>query len=474
MFGMKDEEAFLASSLADLSAERQPDGRLSGEKAGEMIQTALSEGSRYFRWTHRRSNGEEFPCTVLLSRTEWGGKVLVQGTVRDITEEIQREEQSRQAQKMEALGQFAGGVAHDFNNILGSSMMNLVLLLDTPQLDDETSEGLKELSADSERAATLVRQLLLYSRKSVMDVRVVSLGDIAARMLKMLNRLLGEHVKLTFEPESDLPPIEADEGMMEQVVMNLCVNARDAMPDGGRIGITVEAVEIESGNHMDNPDRRSGRHVRLVVGDTGCGMDHETLRHVFDPFYTTKEVGKGTGMGMATVYGIVDQHNGWIEIDSREGAGTTVSVYLRATSKSASDREESRPREDVRGSETILVVEDEEGVRRSLVRSLNSQGYRVLEAENGPQALALWREHGAEIDLLFTDMVIPEGMTGWELAEKLRGERPDLRVVIASGYNTEMVGHGKAAAAGMSYLAKPFSASVVGKTVRDCLDGQPA
>ncbi len=410
---MKDEEAFLASSLADLSAERQPDGRLSGEKAGEMIQTALSEGSRYFRWTHRRSNGEEFPCTVLLSRTEWGGKVLVQGTVRDITEEIQREEQSRQAQKMEALGQFAGGVAHDFNNILGSSMMNLVLLLDTPQLDDETSEGLKELSADSERAATLVRQLLLYSRRSVMDVRVVSLGDIAARMLKMLNRLLGEHVKLTFEPESDLPPIEADEGMMEQVVMNLCVNARDAMPDGGRIGITVEAVEIESGNHMDNPDRRSGRHVRLVVGDTGCGMDHETLRHVFDPFYTTKEVGKGTGMGMATVYGIVDQHNGWIEIDSREGAGTTVSVYLPATSKSASDREESRPREDVRGSETILVVEDEEGVRRSLVRSLNSQGYRVLEAENGPQALALWREHGAEIDLLFTDMVMPEGMTGW-------------------------------------------------------------
>ena len=239
MFGVKDEETFQALSLAELSAEKQPDGRSSSEKAGEMIQAALKNGSHYFSWTHRRCNGEEFPSTVLLSRTEWGGKVRVQGTVRDVTEEVQREEQSRQAQKMEALGQLAGGVAHDFNNILGSTMMNLELLLETPRLDDETREGLEELTADSERAAALVRQLLLYSRKSVMDVKVVSLDDTAARMLKLLNRVLGEHVKLTFKPESDLPPIEADEGMMEQVVMNLCVNARDAMPDGGRIGIAI-------------------------------------------------------------------------------------------------------------------------------------------------------------------------------------------------------------------------------------------
>ena len=239
MFGVKDEETFQALSLAELSAEKQPDGRSSSEKAGEMIQAALKNGSHYFSWTHRRCNGEEFPSTVLLSRTEWGGKVRVQGTVRDVTEEVQREEQSRQAQKMEALGQLAGGVAHDFNNILGSTMMNLELLLETPRLDDETREGLEELTADSERAAALVRQLLLYSRKSVMDVKVVSLDDTAARMLKLLNRVLGEHVKLTFKSESDLPPIEADEGMMEQVVMNLCVNARDAMPDGGRIGIAI-------------------------------------------------------------------------------------------------------------------------------------------------------------------------------------------------------------------------------------------
>ena len=389
----------------------------------------------------------------------------------DVTERRQLEMQLRQVQKLESIGQLAGGVAHDFNNILAAIMMHLSLLHQNPNLDEETAESLKELEVETKRAANLTRQLLMFSRRSVMQARIADLNELVQNLLKMLRRLLGENIAISFESKDQLPPIEADIGMVEQVLMNLAVNARDAMPRGGNLTIATSSVELDEEAVKHHSERRPGRFVTLTVTDTGVGMDETTLKRIFEPFFTTKDVGKGTGLGLPTAHGIVKQHHGWIEVRSQLDHGSTFVVYLPVKTAPVATREvQPLALPVVGGRGTLLLVEDEEIVRRPIAIYLRKLGYHVVEAANGNQAFNLWRTHRDKIDLLYTDMVMPEGVSGLELAEKLRGEKPQLKVIISSGYSTEISMQGVPANAGYIYLPKPSPSAVIASAVRDCLD----
>ncbi len=401
-----------------------------------------------------------------------GMTVGVQCVFEDITERRVLEEQLRQAQRLESIGQLAGGVAHDFNNILASMMMHLSLLQMKQNPDPDVRETLLELMVEAKRAAGLTRQLLMFSRRSVMEVKALDLNEMVANLLKMLGRLIGENIRLRFDQCDRLPLVEADPGMIEQVLMNLAVNARDAMPKGGRLTISTETLFIAQERVAGNAGVQPGQFVCVTVADDGCGMDESTRKRIFEPFFTTKEVGKGTGLGLATVHGIVVQHKGWVEVDSEVGRGTTFRVFLPASSKNASDQSSTLAPSIQGGHETILLVEDEANVRRALVQALGVLGYRVLEAANGNKAMGLWQTHAKEIDLLFSDMVMPEGITGLDLVERFKEERPDLKVIISSGYATEMLVQGRAAEGGVVYLAKPFEMEAVSKIVRQCLDSK--
>jgi CheY-like chemotaxis protein len=291
-------------------------------------------------------------------------------------------------------------------------------------------------------------------------------------LLKMLRRLIGEHIDLQFSSQSGLPLVEADAGMLEQVLMNLVVNARDAMPKGGHITILNTIVELHGARLAENPERRPGRFVCLAVSDTGCGMEASVLKRVFEPFFTTKEVGKGTGLGLATVHGIVAQHKGWVEVESAVGTGTTFRVFLPALAVSATPSPEPAQTPALHcGHETILLVEDDANVRRTVAQTLRVLGYRVYEAATGPAALTLWLTCGDQVDLLLTDMVMPEGVTGLELIEKLQALKPRLKAIISSGYSGEIVHAGAPDKRGLLYLPKPYPAELLAQTVRKCLDG---
>ncbi len=437
-------------------------------------------GHLVFEAVHQRRDGSRFPVLMEVSTiTDGEGRAVSRvAHALDLSEwkaaeaaARDAEAQLRQAQKLEAVGQLAGGIAHDFNNILAGTMMHLGLLQARPGLDPEIRESLKELESEVQRAAGLTRQLLMFSRRSVLDVRRLDLNDVVANLLRMLRRLIGEHIDLRFDGKTGLPAVEADAGMIEQVLMNLVVNARDAMPRGGRITIATTPERVSDRQARAKPERRVGAFVRLSVGDTGCGMDSSTMAHVFEPFFTTKGAGQGTGLGLATAHGIVAQHHGWIEVASEPGRGSTFSVFLPVAGPAPSpvEHEAAVPMPDG-GHETILVVEDEAAVRRMIVRSLAELGYAVIEAASGREALRLWRAHDASVDLLFTDMVMPEGMTGLELVERLQRLRPGLKAIISSGYSADIVRAGVPDRPGIVYLPKPYDVPTLGRAIRDCLD----
>nr|AUN37525.1 diguanylate cyclase/phosphodiesterase [uncultured bacterium] len=392
-------------------------------------------------------------------------------TFRDITEHKRLEAQLRQAVKMEAVGQLAGGVAHDFNNILATVMMHLGLLQQSPGLTADARESLKELETEATRAAGLARQLLLFSRREVAHPKPLDLNELVQNLLKMLRRLLGENMDIVFRPSSDAVWLAADAGMIEQVVMNLCVNARDAMPNGGQLDLAISLIELRSGPPRPNSSARS--FACLSVNDSGCGMDAAVLQRIFEPFFTTKEAGKGTGLGLATVYGIVKQHQGWIEVDSEEGKGSSFRIFLPAL-KEAMEKPKAavteHPDEAPRGSETILLVEDDESVRRMAALCLRKLGYEVLETASGVEALESWRKHRQRIKLLFTDLIMPGTMTGLGLAQRLRQERPDLKVIISSGYDSERTAPSSIVNQPFTHCAKPYSTFALAKIVRQCLD----
>ncbi|SDS38298.1 response regulator [Opitutus sp. GAS368] len=393
------------------------------------------------------------------------------GVATDITERRQLEEQLRQAQKMEAIGQLAGGIAHDFNNMLTVINGRARLLMDTGELPPKVTDSLREIYVAGGRAAGLTRQLLVFSRKHFMHSTALDLNELIEAVVQMLRRMIGEDIELEVQAARPLPPILADASMLEQVLMNLAVNARDAMPRGGRLTITTECREISETAPLANPEAVPGSHVCLRVGDTGCGMSPETLARIFEPFFTTKDVGKGTGLGLSTVFGIVKYHHGWVEVSSEVGAGTEFRIYLPVTTADfALNLPATDPVSVTGGQETILLVEDEVPVRELAKLILQEYGYRVLTAGSGLQALDVWKWHADRIALLLTDLVMPDDMSGLELAEKLRTEKPGLKIVYTSGYNSDTSRPGFAALAGTNFLHKPYQPAALAQIVRATLD----
>ena len=394
------------------------------------------------------------------------------GIGRDITEHKLLEEQFRQSQKMEAFGQLAGGVAHDFNNLLTVILGNVALLQFQESLHPDRAAGLVEIAKAAERAANLTRQLLTFSRRQLFQPKPLDLNEVVANTSKMLQRLIGEHIGLETHFAPGGAPVMADRTMLEQILINLAVNSRDAMPKGGRLIIQTAAIVISEADVQANPKARPGAFIRLKVIDTGCGIAPKEMERIFEPFFTTKEVGKGTGLGLATIFGIVAQHRGWIEVESKLNSGTAFHIYLpRLAESEKSQTEFSRAPEVRGGNETILLVEDEAPVR-SLARTLlERKGYHVIEADSGLSALQIWQQHRDAIDLLLTDMVMPEGVSGRELAERLCSEKPGLKVVYCSGYTDDMLGENSPLRNNPNFLEKPFNSHKLLKQVRDCLDG---
>jgi len=395
-------------------------------------------------------------------------------TFRDITERRKLEAQFRQAQKLEGIGQLAGGVAHDFNNILATIQMNADLLRIADNIAPAQLEIAKEIGNSAQRAAALTRQLLLFSRKQTMQLRDLDLNESISDMTKMLQRSLGETVQLQFKFAMQSLFLHADAGMLDQVLLNLAVNARDAMPAGGRLVIETSAVEFDEGKAGQNPPARPGSFVCLSVSDTGNGIRPEIQPRIFEPFFTTKEVGKGTGLGLATVFGIVQQHQGWINFYSEVGHGTTFRIYLpRLAALSAQKPKEPAGTKLRGGNETILLVEDDPFLHASVRKILFQLGYRVLAATNGVEALAPWKRHQAEIHLLLTDLVLPGGMTGKDLGQRLSRENPKLKVIYTSGYSAEIITKDLHLEEGFNFLGKPYEARQLAQIIRNCLD-QPS
>jgi two-component system, cell cycle sensor histidine kinase and response regulator CckA len=421
---------------------------------------------------HRRKDGTIFPVEFT-SAPLWLGDIKHTLTlVRDITERKELEEQFRQAQKMEAIGLLAGGVAHDFNNILSAILMNIGLTQNHPGLDPEINQMLDELKAETHRAADLTKQLLLFSRRSTMEKKLLDMNDVVARTLKMLRRLIGEHIDIRFNRDSGESILSADASMLEQIIMNLAVNARDAMPKGGILTIGINRMHVHEERAEARPKSRQGEFVCLSVSDSGCGMDEEIRRHIFEPFFTTKEPEKGTGLGLATVYGIVIQHNGWIETEGEAGMGTTIRVFLPASPQSAIDKSPNKISSVLHGHETILLVEDDPFLKHKIGQGLRSLEYNVIEASNGHQALQKWQEYREQIDMLFSDMVMPGGMTGLELAQHLKNFKSNLKVIITSGYSEETTSDYGKPMEGIMFLQKPYTIRIISKAIRDCFDGK--
>jgi CheY-like chemotaxis protein len=375
---------------------------------------------------------------------------------------------------MEAIGQLAGGVAHDFNNLLAVIRGNAdLLLMDSDTLTPVATECLQHVVGASESAANLTRQLLIFSRKEMMQLQPLALNAVVMNLTKMLKRTIPEDIRLAYSYAEPAPFVPADAGMMEQVLLNLVVNARDALPRGGQVRIATESVTLDEGATRGRPEARAGDFVCLSVSDTGTGIAPENLPRIFEPFFTTKEQGKGTGLGLATVYGIVKQHQGWVEVSSQVGTGTTFKVFLPAIAPPATTAA-AQPTGAALcgGTETILLVEDDLTVRMTTRRVLETHGYKVLEAGCGREALDIWKVKGGDIALLLTDMVMPEGLTGRDLADLLREQRAGLKVVFVSGYSADIVGKETAffRRTKSTFLHKPYKMTTLVQTVRQCLD----
>ncbi len=391
----------------------------------------------------------------------------------EVTERKRLEQQLRQAQKMEAVGRLAGGVAHDFNNLLTIISGYGGLLLEHPSIIEPLRSYVNEIRNASGQAASLTRQLLAFSRQQVLAPRVLGLNAVVANIEKMLKRLIGEDIDLVTGLGESLWPVKADPGQLEQVLLNLAVNARDAMPDGGVLTITTANVEMDSASAQTHFPLSPGPYVLLAFSDTGIGMDAETQARIFDPFFTTKDKGKGTGLGLAMVYGIVKQSGGYIWVYSEVGKGTTFKIYLP---RSAGEVDESGPGRSLieaqQGTETLLLVEDEEAVRALVRNVLKERGYRVMEASRGQDALELAEQYWGQIDLLVTDVVMPQ-MSGHELARRLANLHPQIKVLYISGYADNPDWYRGGPNSGVAFLQKPFSPEALAHKVREVLGGPP-
>lgn len=417
----------------------------------------------------KRKNGQEFPIEISLNYVEVGGHPLAISFVTDISERIRLEQQLRQSQKMEAIGQLAGGVAHDFNNLLTVIQGYSAMALDGLKPDDNFREPLEEIERAAANAAALTRQLLTFSRRQVVRPRILNINTVIQQTEKLLRRVIGEDIELTIAKGDAVDDISADPGLLEQIVMNLAINARDAMPGGGKLIIETANLFLDKeyiGAHLAV---KTGPHAMLAVADTGCGMSAEVLAHIFEPFYTTKPQGSGTGLGLATVFGIVQQLEGTIWVYSEPGKGTIFKIFFPAV-QGAAQAEPEPPEEGLAagGRETILLVEDEEGVRKFVRTMLEKQGYTVLEAADTDDALSLLSHSSNRVDLMITDVIMPR-MNGPELAERASAIRPGLKVLFMSGYTDRTVRLQERFDDESAFIQKPFTPKALSQTVRDRL-----
>jgi nitrogen-specific signal transduction histidine kinase/ActR/RegA family two-component response regulator len=391
----------------------------------------------------------------------------------DVTERLNLEAQLRQAQKMESVGQLAGGIAHDFNNLLTVINGHASLLTAGEKLSSKSADSVKEILEAGKRAGALTRQLMTFSRKQECHPQVVDLNEVVNAVTKMLRRILGEDVTLQVDFSPGLPSIKADLGMIEQVLLNLAVNSRDAMPRGGRLRVRTSAVDIDPATALQNPEAAPGRYVCLSFSDTGCGIAPEHLGRIFEPFFTTKQLGRGTGLGLATVYGIIKQHQGWITVQSRMDEGATFQIFIPACSARGGPLQMNPTEQKViGGTESILVVEDEAPLLKLMLHVLESHGYKVLGCSNGREALDLWREHRNRIDLLLTDLILPDGMTGNVLAGILKQSKPGLKILYTSGYNAERLAKEFQPGAPVNLIQKPFHAHKLVEMVFETLNAK--
>jgi signal transduction histidine kinase len=416
--------------------------------------------------------------TKLLS-DERGTVRQVLGVSRDITERKQAEcaqakleAQLRHAQKMESVGRLAGGVAHDFNNLLTVINGYSEFLLSQLNAPGPLRSYAQEIRKAGERAASLTKQLLAFSRKQVTEPRVLDLNTTIKDSAPFLQRLIGEDVALTTRLDGALGQVIADPDQIGQVLMNLVVNARDAMPEGGKLDIETKNVEFASDNTAISPDTTPGRYVLVSVTDTGLGMDETTQLHIFEPFFTTKEAGKGTGLGLSTVYGIIRQSGGWIDVSSQVGSGTAFKLYLPRIDAGPMPERNETSAPTLGGSGTILLVEDQEAVRTLTKAVLRQYGYQVIEAFDGEEAIAVASRFSGQIHLLLTDVILP-GMNGKQVSERLKGLRPDMKVLFMSGYAADVIAHRGALDRGVALLRKPFSPEQLAAKVRDVLAHSP-
>ena len=447
-------------------------GQQNSELYKEMWQTILA--GNVFRCTmvNRKKNGEVFVAekTVTPLRDGEGRITHFISNDRDITDRRRLENQLQQAQKMDAIGRLAGGVAHDFNNLLMVISSYAELMLDSLAPQHPLRRNVDEIQKASRRAADLTRQLLAFGRKQMQSLQLLDLNQIIEDINKMLPRLIGEDIELVFVPGEKLGKVKADPVQIEQILMNLAANARDAMPKGGRLVIETASLRLEDAYVQEHSMVPPGPYVLLTVTDSGSGIAPEHLSHIFEPFYTTKEEGKGTGLGLATVYGIVKQNSGFIWVYSEPGLGTTFKIYLPQARQAKPALQPPAPVEGCPGGcETLLLAEDEDAVRQSTREFLSLSGYIVLEAKNGTEALALARAYNGVIDLMITDVVMPQ-MGGARLAAELASDRPEMRVLFVSGYAETTFQHHGAIDVTTRFLQKPFSLKTLARKVREVLD----
>ena len=455
-----------------LGLKMSPDLYADGEERDRLIAqvTEHDEAKTEVQWRRKDDSLITVQLNVRIVRGPTGEVECFEGLVEDVTQQRSLENQFRQAQRLEAVGRLAGGVAHDFNNVLTAITGYSELLLDEFEPGDRKRQDVEEIRAAAQRAAGLTRQLLAFSRKQVLQTRVLDLNAVIRTLEKMLQRLIGEDVKLEVSLSSALGAVRADPGQLEQVIMNLTVNSRDAMPRGGQLTIETANADLDETYAREHAGASPGRYVMLAVSDTGVGMDAETQSHIFEPFFTTKEQSTGTGLGLATVYGIVKQSGGYVWVYSEPGGGATFKIYLpRVEEPVEAPALGAAARPAAGGCETVLLAEDDPSVRAIVAEVLTLRGYRVLPVPDGQTALETARAEPGDIQLLVTDLIMP-GMTGRELAEALARDRPHLRVLYMSGYTDDAVVRHGVLEEGMPYLQKPFTPQALASKVREVLD----
>ena len=464
------EDELLSLKSADLASE--PGSFLSRKQREE----GDNEAAFSYQTELLHKEGERIPVEIHLSFSDFEGESFACAYVHDLREHRSLQEQLLQAQKLEAVGRLAGGVAHDFNNLLTIIGGYTDMLLERHTNEDAATDrvALREIRAASDRAADLTRQLLTFSRKQIIEPKILNLNEVVGGMDRMIRRLIGEDIQFSTILRPNLSAVRADPAQLEQVFLNLCVNARDAMPEGGRLTIETDEVFLDTAYAEHKAGVKSGPYVMLAVSDTGIGMDQETQSRIFEPFYTTKSRDKGTGLGLSTVYGIIKRAGGNVWVYSEPGQGTTFKIYLpRIGSESSETPLGEVAAVEMRGDETILVVEDDDRVRGLVVTELRTLGYTVLSASSPADALKLTQSQKTPIDLLLTDVVLPV-ISGRTLAEQLSAERPDLRVLFMSGYTDSAIARHGVLEPGVSFLQKPFSKQALASKVREILSRRSA